>query len=371
MEEVTTKAKQYSRSKTRLTVVQLVMTLLFLLIILFCGASLALKELVEGWSRNYYVQLGLYLFLFGAIYEVLFIWLEFYGGFLLEHKYLLSNQTFLGWVKKNAKKAMLSFLIFLPAMEALYFFLRNFPKSWWLLTTGGWLLLSVVLGRIMPTVIIPLFHKCKPMTNTDLKERLINLGRSSGVMIKDVFEIKFSKDTKKANAAIAGFGKGRRVLLGDTLLEDCSDEEIEAVFAHELGHIRLLHTWKIFGFGAVISLVSFYFTFVLFEAGTSVLAFEEAHDIGAFPLLALVLMVVGLILMPMQLWYSRHLEKRADIFAVQHVENPQSFASVMAKLASQNLIDMSPSRLEEVLLHDHPSISKRLSYINSEAKPER
>jgi STE24 endopeptidase len=190
-------------------------------------------------------------------------------------------------------------------------------------------------------------------------------------MIKDVFEIKFSKDTKKANAAIAGFGKGRRVLLGDTLLEDCSDEEIEAVFAHELGHIRLLHTWKIFGFGAVISLVSFYFTFVLFEAGTSVLAFEEAHDIGAFPLLALVLMVVGLILMPMQLWYSRHLEKRADIFAVQHVENPQSFASVMAKLASQNLIDMSPSRLEEVLLHDHPSISKRLSYINSEAKPER
>ncbi|MHC4706235.1 MAG: hypothetical protein ACYS8I_03995, partial [Planctomycetota bacterium] len=134
MEEVTTKAKQYSRSKTRLTVVQLVMTLLFLLIILFCGASLALKELVEGWSRNYYVQLGLYLFLFGAIYEVLFIWLEFYGGFLLEHMYLLSNQTFLGWVKKNAKKAMLSFLIFLPAMEALYFFLRNFPKSWWLLT---------------------------------------------------------------------------------------------------------------------------------------------------------------------------------------------------------------------------------------------
>ncbi|MHC4260473.1 MAG: M48 family metalloprotease [Planctomycetota bacterium] len=346
MEEVTTKAKQYSRSKTRLTVVQLVMTLLFLLIMLVCGASLALKELVAGWSQNYYVQLGLYLVIFGGIYQVLFVWLEFYGGFLLEHKYLLSNQTVLGWMMKNAKKGLLSLLIFLPAMEALYFFLRNFPKSWWLLTTGGWLLLSVVLGRIMPTVIIPLFYKCKPIANTDLKERLLNLGRSCGVMIKDVFEIKFSKDTKKANAAIAGFGKGRRVLLGDTLLGDCSEEEIEAVFAHELGHIRLLHTWKIFGFGAVISLVSFYFTFVLFEAGTSVLAFEG------------------------QLWYSRHLEKRADIFAVEHIENPQSFASVMTKLASQNLIDTSPSRLEEVLLHDHPSISKRLSYINGEAKPE-
>jgi STE24 endopeptidase len=211
-----------------------------------------------------------------------------------------------------------------------------------------------------------LFYKCNPLANKELKERLLRLGKNCGVIIKEVFEVRLSKDTKKANAAVAGLGKGRRILLGDTLLESYSEEEIEAVFAHELGHIRLFHIAKIVGFGTAISLVSFYLTFLLFEAGISFLATNQIHDIVAFPLLALILMVVGLILMPIQLGHLRHLEKQADLFAVEHIENRQSFASAMAKLANQNLIDPSPSRTEELLLYDHPPISKRLCYTRPE-----
>jgi Zn-dependent protease with chaperone function len=101
---------------------------------------------------------------------------------------------------------------------------------------------------------------------------------------------------------------------------------------------------------------------LLFRGGTSLLGFEQIYDVGAFPLLGLILMVVGLVLMPVQLAYLRHLEKRADIFAVEHIEEPESFASAMTKLAEQNLIDPSPGRLQELLLHDHPPISKRLEY---------
>jgi len=362
MEEISTKAKQYSRRKTQLTIVQLFLTALFLIIMLFSGASLFLKELVAGWIRNFYLQVGLYLVIFGGIHYLLFLWLDFYGGFLLEHKFLLSNQTVLGWLKKSAKKGLLSLLVFLPAVEVLYFFLRHFPNHWWLLTTGAWFLLTVVLGRITPALIIPLFYKCKPIGNRELKERLLELSKNCSVAIKEVFEIQLSKDTRKANAAVAGIGKSRRILLGDTLLHNFSDEEIEAVFAHELGHVRLLHTWKILGFGAVTSLVSFYLTFLLFRTGTSLLGFDEIHDISAFPLLAFILMVVGLVLMPLQLGYSRHLEKQADMFATGHTEKPESLASALTKLASQNLIDPAPSRLEELLLHDHPTMSKRLDY---------
>jgi STE24 endopeptidase len=297
---------------------------------------------------------------------LLFVGFDFYGGFLLEHKFSLSNQTALGWLKKSVKKESLSLLILLIAGQTVYFFLRHFPNHWWLPATAAWLLLTIVLAKITPALIIPLFYKCNPLAEGELKERLLKLGETCGVGIREVFEVRLSRETRKANAAVAGLGKGRRILLGDTLSKNYSDEEIEAIFAHELGHIRLFHTWKILGFGAVVSLASFYITFLLFEAGVSFLAFNEIYNIAAFPLLVLILMAAGLTLLPIQQGYLRHLEKQADIFAINHIQNKQSFVSAMTKLANQNLSDPSPSRWEELLLYDHPPISKRLRYASTE-----
>lgn len=366
MEKTPTRAKQYSKRKTQLTIIQLLLTGAFLLIVLVSGTSLLLKELVTSWSRNFYFQVALYLAVFTGLYYLLFVWLDFYDGFLLEHKFLLSNQTVYGWLKKGIKKALLSLVLLLVAVETLYFLLRHFPDYWWLLTATTYLMLTVVLARITPALIIPLFYKCTPLTNISLRQRLLGLGQNCGVPVKEVFELQLSKDTKKANAAVAGFGRSRRILLGDTLMNDYSDEEIEAIFAHELGHVRLLHTWKIFGFAAAASLICFYLTSLLFKAGLDYFAYKEIYDIAAFPLLALCLTIVGLPLCPIQHGYLRYLEKQADMFAIDHIENSQSFASALTKLAEQNLSDPSPSRAEELLLYDHPPIAKRLHYTREE-----
>jgi STE24 endopeptidase len=330
---------------------------------LFGGGSVQLADMVEGWNGNFYLQLALYLMVFGGIYYLLFVGLDFYGGFVLEHKFGLSNQKSGGWLKREAKKGLLSLLMLLISVETLYVFLRSFPNHWWLWATGAWFLLTVVIGRIAPVLIIPLFYKCRPITDTQLRERLLELGKSCDVKITEVFKIGLSKDTRKANAAVAGLGKSRRILLGDTLSEDYSADEIEAIFAHELGHIRLSHIAKIIVFGTGVSLVSFYLTFVLFRTGTNWLGFDRLYDIGAFPLLTLILMAVGLVLMPLQLAFMRALEKQADTFAVEHIANSESLASALEKLTDQNLVDTSPSKSEELLLYDHPPISKRLSYI--------
>lgn len=366
MEENSRRAKQYSRSKTQLTIIQLLLTTIFLITMLLSGASVFLKNLVAGWSQNFYVQVAFYLAIFSGIYYSLFVGLDFYGSFLLEHKFSLSNQTALIWLRKSVKKGLLSLLILLIAGQTVYFFLKHFPNHWWLLATAAWLLLTIALVKITPVLIIPLFYKCSPLADRELKERLLKLGKNCGVGIRAVFEVQLSRDTRKANAAVAGLGKGRRILLGDTLSKNYSDEEIEAIFAHELGHVRLFHIWKILGFGAVVSSASFYMTFLLFEAGVSFLAFSETYNIAAFPLLALILMAVGLMLIPIQHWYLRHLEKQADMFAINHIQNKQSFVAAMTKLASQNLSDPSPSRWEELLLYDHPPISKRLRYASTE-----
>lgn len=363
MEENSTRAKQYSKRKTRLIVFELMLAVMFLLAMLFSHASLFLRETITGWSGNFYLQVGLYLSMFAGIYYLLFVGLDFYGGYLLEHKFLLSNQTVLGWVKKSIKKGLLSLLMLLAAGEVLYYLLRRFPNHWWLLATAAWLLLTVVVCKIAPVLIIPLFYKCSPLAKNELKERLLKLGKNCGVEIEKVFEIQLSKDTRKANAAVAGLGKGRRILLGDTLSRNYPDEEVEAIFAHELGHIRLRHTWRILGFGTVISFVSFYVTSLLFKEAVAYFAFNEIYDVAGFPLLALILTTVGLILLPIQNGYLRHLEKQADMFAIEHIEDPQSFASAMTKLADQNLADPSPGRLEVLLLYDHPPISRRLRYV--------
>lgn len=370
MEETTKQAKQYSKRKTQLTIVQLLMSVAFLLIAVLSGGTLFLKKQVTSWSQNFYLQVALYLAIFTGIYYLLFLWLDFYDGYMLEHEFLLSNQTVYGWLKKSMKKGLLSFVLLLVAVEILYSLLRHFPEYWWLLTAAAYLMLTLVLARITPALIIPLFYKCTLLANIPLKERLLRLGQNCGVAVKEVFEVRLSKDTNKANAAVAGFGKARRILLGDTLMNDYSDEEIEAIFAHELGHVRLLHTWKIFGFAAVVSVICFYLTSLLFKAGLGLFALGEIHDIAAFPLLALCLTIVGLVLMPIQHGYLRYLEKQADTFAAKHIEQPQSFTSAMTKLAEQNLSDPSPSRWEEILLYDHPPITKRLQYTKEYMKEQ-
>lgn len=358
--------RQYSKLKSRLMIFQLFLTVAFLVIMLFSGGTLLLKELVMGLSGNFYLQVGFYLTILAGIYYLLFVGLDFYSDFLLEHRFQLSNQTALDWLKRSVKKAALSLLLLLMATEGLYFFLKHFPNYWWLLTAMAWVLLSVVLSKITPILIIPLFYKCKPLANGSLKERLLQLSKNCAVAIEQVLEIGLSKETRKANAAVAGLGKNRRILLGDTLLKNFSEDEIEAIFAHELGHIRMHHTWKILGFGTAIAFISFFLTHLILEKGMTILGFDGIADIAGFPFLAVILMIITLVFMPIQNGYMRYLERQADIFAIRCIENGQSFISAITKLSQQNLSDPSPGRWEELLLYDHPPISKRLRYLRQE-----
>lgn len=362
MEENSKQSKQYSKQKISITIIQLVLTIAFLLITLISGASVLLTDEVKNWTENFYLQVGLYLIIFAGIYYLIFLPLDFYESFMLEHKFGLSNETAAGWVIKCLKKCLLSVPVLLIAGESLYLLLRHFPYLWWLLLTTLWLLFTLVLNKIVPVLIIPLFYKCTPLPEGVLRKKLIDLGIECGLVIKGVFEIKLSRDTKKANAAVAGYGKGRRILIGDTLLNNYSEDEIEAVFAHELGHVKLLHTWKILGLGTAVSLVCFYLTYLFFKTATDLFGFDHIYNIAGFPLLLLLLTFLGLVLLPIQNGFMRHLEKDADMFALDHINDKQNFISAITKLGNQNLSDPSPGKIAELFLYTHPPISKRLRY---------
>lgn len=361
------RARQYARSKLVLDILRLALGFAFLLVFLLSGASDRLHGRFQNLTGNYYLQLSGYLIAFMAAYYVLFLGLDYYGGVVLERRYDLSNQTTAGWLARSGKEWLLSAVLVLIAFNLLYALIRHVPHYWWLVASIGWFVLILLLSKITPAVIVPLFYKLQPLPDRDLAARLRALGERCGVHIKQVFEIQLSKETKKANAAVVGLGKERRILIGDTLTDMCSHDEIEAVFAHELGHMALHHSWKLLGAGAAFSVLVFYLLHLFLDRSAAWLGFQGAADIAALPLLLLWVAVLGLLSRPLQAAWSRRFEKQADLFVFGRTERPEALASALDKLAGRNLADPDPHPLVEWLFYDHPPVPKRIAYLRAAA----
>ena len=167
---------------------------------------------------------------------------------------------------------------------------------------------------------------------------------------------------KKANAALAGLGTTRRIILADTLLENFSEDEIESVLAHELGHHVHKHIVKGIAVEVVVSFFGFWATSaVLHYAVDSLGMFESLHDFANLPLLVLASTVMSFALMPLMNAYSRSKEREADRYALESIPAVGPFISSMNKLADQNMAEREPSKFVEWFFHSHPAISKRIA----------
>jgi len=233
------------------------------------------------------------------------------------------------------------------------------------------------MANLTPVLIIPLFYKLKPLANESLKEKLTDLAEKAKTKILGIFEIEFSRKTRKANAMLAGLGNTKRIILGDTLLNNFSEDEIEAVIAHELGHFYHKHIWKMIATASVLTVAGFYIANLALTGLLNTfgyLGLRDVTDVAAFPLLMLSLFLFSLVTMPLNNSLSRALERQADRFALTTTDKPGAFIAGMQKLAKQNLADTEPPPLIELLLHSHPSIGKRVrmaqQYTDEKKKPE-
>jgi len=355
------RAGAYSVIKNRAFFLDLFTTILVLLILQLSGASEGLRLFASRLSTNSFAVTAVYATFFGAILYIAGLPLGFYKGYVVEHRFGLSNQRLSGWVKDEIKKVIISYVIFLIFVEFLYYLLRSFPYNWWLLMAGGWILLGIIFAKIVPVLIIPLFYKYSQLENKGLKTKLMRLAEGCGVKVLNVFKLDLSSKTKKANAALTGMGNTRRIILGDTLLDNYTEEEIEVVMAHELAHHKFRHIWRTLVFGAAFTILSFYIIKLSLARIVLYLGFDNIYNISLFPSIILLLSLFGIVTMPVQNWYSRVLEKQADLAAITMTKKPQAFISCMNKLAKQNLANVSPSKFIEVMLYNHPPISKRVA----------
>jgi STE24 endopeptidase len=246
-------------------------------------------------------------------------------------------------------------------VEVLYLTIRQWPQHWWMLAWALFMGLFVVLAQLAPVVLFPIFYKFEPLDNEDLRRRLIVLSERTGTRVRGVYRWKLSEKSKKANAALTGLGATRRIILADTLLDNYTGDEVEAVLAHELGHHVHRHILKSIFVQAGITLFGFWAANWVLHYSVDHHMFEEMSDFANLPLLALVSVVLSLLLMPALNAYSRFHERQADRYAFESISSVEPFITSMNKLAEQNLAERTPSKWVEWFFHSHPAISRRLA----------
>ena len=360
-------AKKYARIRRRLWLVETALSALYAILWLVLGWSTTLRDWLSTYTDSQWIVVAVFVAIFGGIYAILTLPLGYYGGFVLPHRFGLSNQNFKDWVIDQLKGLAIGAPLGLILLELLYLALRVTGDLWWLWAAAGMLFFSVLLANLAPILIMPLFNKYIPLgeEHKELADRLLDLARRANTKVKGVFKFDMSKRTNAANAALTGIGNTRRIVLGDTLINEFSTDEIETVLAHELGHHVHHDIPFLIAFGTISTTLSLYIASLALDWTVVYFGFTGPADIAAFPVLLLIFGAYGLITMPVENAVSRWRESMADDYALDSTGKKEAFASAFTRLANQNLGEVDPERWVVWLFYSHPPLGERIAKANN------
>ncbi len=353
-------AKTYARLKLATGVAASVVLFLFLLAVTASGWSSDLEHWARSVTTHPTVALAVFAASLWAVQTLVAAPFTFYSGFVLEHRFRLTSRSFPAWVWDHVKGVLVTIPIAGALGIAAYLCLETFHNDWWLPVGALVTLTSVVMTAVAPVLIFPLFYTFLPLADGGLRQRIAELCGRARLRFDGIFTFDLSKTTRKANAGFAGIGRSRRIVLGDTLVRGFSDDEIETVVAHELGHYVHRHLLVGLLVGAVSSFLGLFVASRAYAWSLPWFGFSSVTEFAALPLLALWLGAFGLVTTPLGNMLSRHHERQADAYAIRLTGRPDAFASTLRKLATTNLADPSPHPLVEFLLYSHPSLGRRL-----------
>lgn len=363
-------AKQYARIKRRLWLVDQVISLLYALLWLVTGWATATRAWLQTLTGNDWLIVAGFVVIFAGIYYLVNLPLGYYTGFVLPHRFELSTQSFKDWVIDQLKGLAVGGVLGMFLIQMVYLILRATGDAWWLWLTAGMLLFSVLLSNLAPVLLMPIFNKFTPLgdEHADLADRLIKLAEKANTKVKGVFKMDMSRRTKQANAALTGLGNTRRIILGDTLIDEFSPDEIETVLAHELGHhVHNDMAWLI-GFGTLLTGLGFFLISLLMNWAIGAFGLTGVGDPAGFPALMILLALYQLVITPIDNAFSRWRESKADDYALQSTEKPEAYASAFTRLANQNLSEIDPEPWVVVMFYSHPPLNARIEKANAWGK---
>ena len=366
--EPTPQALSYYRSGNVLWIVDNVWGLLVPAAFLFTGFS----AIMRGWAyrigKKWFFAIALYFIVFSAITFVLDLPRVYYEGFVREHAYGLSNQTFAKWTSDQLTGFVVGIVGGVAFLWVPYLLLKRSPRRWWLYTGLAAIPFIVLVALVQPIWVDPLFNTFGPMKDTALEADILHLAQRAGIEGSRVFEVAKSEDTKAVNAYVAGFGATKRIVLWDTIIAKLNRQQLLVVMGHEMGHYVLGHVWKQILILSSLIVVALY---AVHRASGWLIAkhrarfgFEELSDLASLPLILILFGVASLVVTPVALAVSRHFEHEADRFGLEITRDNHAAATAFVTLQQENLGVPRPGPIYTWWRESHPPLGERIDFSN-------
>jgi STE24 endopeptidase len=355
------KSVEYTLAKSRFHQVALSYDTALLVVVLFSGVL----PLAFDWHAGFFGvsawSMAGFLFGVGLVLALLSWPLDWHAQFHIEERFGFNTTSRKLWFIDRAKGLVLMLLLGYPILVLVLKIVEWTGDSWWLWAWGALLVVQLLVMVLAPVIIMPLFNKFTPLPEGSLRDRLLDLARRTGFRAQSIQIMDGSKRSRHSNAFFTGFGRFRKIVLFDTLVQQLTETELEAVLAHEIGHYRKKHILKFMILSAAGSLLSLYILSVLARQQWfyGAFGFDASSIVPALLLFSLLSGVVSFWLAPAINMLSRRYEYEADAFAAAVVDGPGSLISALRKLTEKNLSNLTPHPLYSGFHYSHPTLIER------------
>jgi STE24 endopeptidase len=364
------KAADYTVAKSRFSMVGIVFNAAVLLILIFGGVIQGLYDLTGNIVSNDLGRGVLFFAYLGLLMSVIDIPFDLYRTFVIEEKFGFNKMTPALFIKDFIVGLVVSAVLGLPFLAILLWLMGAAGENWWLYAWFAGIAFWLFVQFISPTIIAPLFNKFSPLENQELKQRIEGLLKRCGFQSKGLFVMDGSKRSSHGNAYFTGFGKSKRIVFFDTLVERHDGPEVEAVLAHELGHFKRHHVLKL---TAMFALLGFLFFWLLGLAQNTPWLFTglnvayPAPDALVLTVFYLVLPPFLFLLRPILAAYLRKNEFEADAYAAEYAP-ARDLTRALVKLYKDNASTLTPDPLHSAFYDSHPPAAVRIARLEQLSK---
>jgi STE24 endopeptidase len=334
--------------------------------ILLSAIFLGLFNWMDQWARGFgfnEIFTGLvFIGLLGIASSLLHLPWGIYDTFVLEEKYGFNKTTWKTFLFDQLKGLLLSIVIGAPILYGVLWFFESAGAWAWAWVWGLVTVVQIFLMYIAPVFIMPLFNKYDPLEEGELKTEIETFAKKESFFLQGLFKMDGSKRSTKANAFFTGFGRFRRIVLFDTLIEKHSVQELVAILAHEIGHYKLKHIFKAMAI-SILSTGLMFLVFSFFIKNPTVFAAFKMESLSVYASLVFfglfyspissIIGILGAIL-------SRKHEFEADHYAKERYGDPEALITGLKKLSVDSLSNLTPHPLKVFLEYSHPPVLKRI-----------
>ena len=363
------KAADYSIAKIKASqVFHLIDLVVFITLTLLGGIEL-IAQWAIAWSSHSIIQGLIFFGLLGTISSIISLPQSLYFTFVIEERFGFNKTTYKTFILDLLKGTVLALLIGAPIAYVILWVMSIMGVNWWIYAFLFLTLIQFSLIYLYPKFIAPLFNKFTPLEEGEIKSKIEALLQRCGFQASGLFVMDASKRSGHGNAYFTGFGKNKRIVFFDTLLKSLTPLEVEAVLAHELGHMKKKHIQK----ALIKSLITSFLGFALLGYLKNNVFFFNGHGVQTltdYTVLALFSMVIGtytFFLTPLNAYFSRKHEYEADFFAYEH-SSAEALISSLVKMYKDNASTLTPDPLYSKFYFSHPPASERVSYLESLVK---